>query len=400
LAEMPEVRRFAIVAPNFHPRVCGIGDHSARLGAELQRRGHEVVIFSRDPVRRNPEVPDLEAHGVAGRSPTAIARGVSTALAKSRPTDVILQYTSQMWDTWRFGSPALVLLASLARQAGARVTLIAHEPFVPWSGRPDLFLGALIQRAQFAALLKICHHTFVTTETRLRYVEPYSSGLGVATPGVTRIGANALPLPPRVPGHGSNGSDGNAGMHGPAPGPRIGVFSTAGVGKRFDVVLDAFAQIASEVPSADLVLLGDLGPPDRPAVREIRDALGRHPAGARIRVTGRLTLSRIAAEIAGLDVYLFPMNTGANTRSCTLPVALGSGLPVVATFGIETDRSLFRDGENIVMARELSGPAFAEATLRLLRDATLMSRVRAGARELYAAHLSWEQIADVLLAAI
>jgi glycosyltransferase involved in cell wall biosynthesis len=384
-------RRIAIVSPGFFPRVCGIGDHSARLGDELRRRGHSVTVFSRPPAQRHPEAPELEVYAVAGTLPIMIAQGVASTIAETRPTDVILQYTSQMWDAWRFGSPALSWLAARARQAGARVTLIAHEPFVPWYRRPDLFLGALMQRVHFAALLKCCHHVFVTTDTRLRYVAPYCRGLGLPTPGVIRVGANALPV---ARADGSNPGSARLG------GPRIGVFSTAAVGKRFDVVLDAFSRIAREIASAELVLIGDLGRAESPPVREITDALRRHPAHQRIRVTGQLPLSRIADEVAALDVYLFPMSTGANTRSGTLPVALGSGLPVVAVSGIETDASLFHDGQNIVIARALSGEAFAEATLGLLRDPVLLARISEGARRLYAEHLTWQRIADHLLEVI
>src|SRR4051812_14072040 len=134
--------RFAFVAPNFHPRVCGVGDHTARLGDELRRRGHEVKVFSRAPVARHPEAPELPVHGVGGHFPTLIAWGIARALQDFRPTDLVLQYTSQMWDAWRFGTPAQIGLAAVARRAGVRVTLIAHELFVPWGGRPDLASAA------------------------------------------------------------------------------------------------------------------------------------------------------------------------------------------------------------------------------------------------------------------
>src|SRR5450432_4110357 len=87
---MPSLRRFAIVAPNFYPRVCGVGDHTARLGAELQRRGHEVRIFSRQPAERHPEMPALEVHGAEGRWPTPIARHLMEAITEYRPTDVLI----------------------------------------------------------------------------------------------------------------------------------------------------------------------------------------------------------------------------------------------------------------------------------------------------------------------
>jgi glycosyltransferase involved in cell wall biosynthesis len=385
------VQRFAIIAPNFYPRVCGIGDHSARLAAELQRRGHEAVVFSRAPAERNPEEPGVEVHGVAGSHPIAIAHDIAALLAERRPTNVLLQYTAQMWDASRFGSVAMALLAAQAKQQGARVTLIAHEPFVPWYRRPDLFMGAFTQRVYFAALLKSCDQVMVTTETRLRYVTPYCSGLHLTAARVSRVGANALPVPRTLDAERPSGAP---------PGPRIGVFSTAAVGKRFDVVLDAFARVAGEIPAAQLVLIGDFGPSDLRGVREINQRLHQHPNSDRIRVTGRLPLTKIAQEVADLDVYLFPMATGANTRSGTLPVALGSGLPVVAILGFETDVDLFRDGENILFARDLGGASFAEATLRLLRDRPLRTRVAAGARRLYLERLSWERIVDELLAAL
>jgi glycosyltransferase involved in cell wall biosynthesis len=383
---MVSKRRIAIISPNFYPRVCGIGDHSARLGEELRRRGEAVAVFTRKPAERHPETPDLDVHGVEGSLSLTIAEGVRRAVVEWKPTDVILQYTSQIWGSWRFGGLAQLWLTVLSRTAGVKVTLIAHELFVPWIARPDLLLAALTQRVQFAAVLRSCHRVFVTTESRARHIETACRLLGLPAAEVLRVGANAMPVP-------STGlfSKGNS------EAPRLGVFSTAAVGKRFDVVLDAFSTIAREYPAAELVLIGDLGPSEAVRVRSIGDSARRHPASSKIRITGRLSLTEIAREVAALDVYLFPMDTGANTRSGTLPVALGSGLPIVAIRGSETDASLFSN-ENLVFADALSGPAFARATLGLLHDRPRMRRVGDSARQLYTDHLSWSKIADHVLA--
>jgi glycosyltransferase involved in cell wall biosynthesis len=378
-----DARRFAFVTPNFYPRVCGIGDFSARLGAELVRRGHAVAIFSRAPVERNPETPEVEAHAVEGRLPIAIARHAAGALGSFRPTDVIVHYTPQMWDAWRFGSTGPPLVAWLARRAGARVALFAHELFLPFEPRPDMAVAATTHRVQLATMLALCDRVYVTTGTRADMIREAARALGAGAPEVIRIGANAMPTPRRRP---------------PGP-PRLGLFSTAAASKRFDVVLEAFALVARELAEAELVLIGDLGAPDRTHVRRVLDEVARHPASDRIRVTGNLTLPEIAREIADLDVYLFTMVTGANTRSSTLPSALGSGVPTVATRSFETDAALFRDGENIVFAREMSGAAFGEAALRLLRDPAHRARVAEGARRLYDEHLSWPRIAERFLAA-
>ena len=376
-------RRFAIVTPNFYPRVCGVGDNSLRLAQELQRRQHEVMIFSRAPAERHPEAADLPVHGAAGSMPSLVARHLVGAIEAFRPTEIVLQYTNQMWNGWRFGSFVPALLMRRLQRTGARLTVIAHEPFLRWMSRPDLLVASALQRAQLAMLVRQCQRFFVTTETRVRIVAPLLQMVGAVAPEVIRIGSNALPAERRPD---------------PGGGPKIGFFSTAAFGKRYDVVLDAFERIAAEIPAAELVLIGDLGPPDQPNVRAVHQAVSRHPARGRIRLTGRLSLVEVARETATLDLYLFPMETGANTRSSTLPGALGSGIPTVAVRGVETDLALFRDGENVAFADEMTGPAFATAALRLLRDPSAAARVGEGGRRLYAEQLSWARIGDRLLA--
>jgi glycosyltransferase involved in cell wall biosynthesis len=377
-------RQFAIVCPNFFPRTCGVGDHSARLAQELRRRGFGASVFSRDPVQPNPIAPEVPVFGAAGNRPSATAKGLADTILAKRPTDVILQYTPQMWNTWRFGSAALPRLAASMRRAGVRATLVAHELYLGYASRPDLLLASLALRAQLALLLMNCDRSFVTTESRRKLIEPTCRLLGLPAPGVLLVGPSALPVA--------------AGRRG--AGPRIGLFSTAAFGKRFDIVFSTFERIAREFPAAELVIIGDLGSPAAPHVRHLTDAVRRHDAASRIRLTGNLALEDVAREVADLDLYLFPMDTGANTRSSTLPVALGSGLPVIAFNGSETDLSLFRDGENIILASELSAAAFTEAALRLLRSPEQAAQVGAGARALYERHLTWEQSTNQLLAGI
>jgi glycosyltransferase involved in cell wall biosynthesis len=376
-------QRFAIVAPNYHPRTCGVGDHSMRVAAELRRRGREAVVFTRAPAQPHPEAPDVPVTGVERTGPLNIANAIARRIEAERFTDVIIQYTARMWDASRFGSPALPLLAARLRRLPVRVSVVFHEAFTSWNLRPDLAVGSALLRTQFAAVIRASHRQFLTTETRCRDLAGFFNRVGSGPPGVLRVGPNAVP-PSAAWTHGRQ---------------RIGLFSTLAFGKKFDVVIEAFDAIGRSFPDAELVLLGDFGPPTGAARKALEGLIAKSALAGRIQVPGKLPLAEIAKIIGTLNVYLFPMDTGANTRSGTLPLALGSGIPVVATRGAETD-GVFVDGDNVLFADGLDGPSFARAAIKILSDRALAEKLSAGGQRLYAEHLSWARIVDGLLAAL
>lgn len=376
------LRRFALVSTNYHPRTCGVGDNSAWLAAELVRRGNSVTILTRAPAERNPMAPGIPVIGFEERGPLSVARAVLRWLERNPAHEVVVQYTPQMFDAVRFGSPAIPWLIRALCKRGMAVTLMAHELYVPWSLRPDLLAAAVMQRVQLAACARRTTKLAVTTGTRMALLEDWLRFLpGSAPLRLVRVGANVEPrawAPMRE-------------------GFRMGTFSTLSVGRRLDIVLDAFGRIVREVPEAELWLLGDLLARDNRMTRRFVDAVSAHPAADRIRLPGKQSLTDIAAAIASLHVYLFVMDTGANTRSGTLPVALGSGVPVVATRGAETD-AVFENERNVLFAPSLSGEAFAEAVMRVRNDSELAAVLSRGARALYAEHLAWPRIADAVIA--
>ncbi len=347
------------------------------------RRGFAVEVFTRAPAMPQPTAPELVVHGVEGHTPLIIGEMIRRSLVRSGATHLILQYVPQIWDAWRFGTPAAIWLAAAARRAGLKVVVIAHELFIDFAPRPDLFVSAAFHRAQLLAVASASDRFFVTTGTRAKAFSSLQRAARAPGPQaeILRIGPNALPRarvarPGRI---------------------RLGMFSTLASNKRFDLVLDAFERVWRRYPESELVIIGDLGNRENASLAAFEAAVDRHPARAKIRLTGRLTLEEVADEMAALDVYLFPMTTGANTRSSTLPVAMGTGLPTVAIRGSETDADLFRDGDNISFADALTGEAFARAVLAIIDDPAFAARLSAGALRLYDEHLEWEHLVDEIL---
>ncbi len=372
--------RIALVSPNYHPRTCGVGDNSARLALELARRGIASVVLTRAPAEPHPAVPEVPVVGFRG-GPRAIGRAILDWLDSNPGHDVIVQYTPQMLGAWRFGSTAIPRLVGALRSRGTAVTLMAHELCFPWATRPDLLASAMSQRLQLAACARNASRFAVTTETRASLLRRWLRFVpGAPSVRVVPIGSPVTPTP---------WSPGPSGF-------RVGTFSTLAVGKRFDVVLDAFALIAREVPEAELLLLGDMLARRDRMTRRFFEAVARHPAGDRIHVPGKQPLETVANTLASFHVLLFPMDTGATTRSSTLPLALGSGVPVVAMRGVETD-DIFEDRRNVLFARALSGQAFSESVLELRKDPALAATLSEGARALHSSHLVWPKIVDSLL---
>ena len=353
-----------------------------RLAMELRRHGHEAAIYTRAPATPNPEAPSIPVIAVPGSS-MSVANGIAERILSAGHSDVIIEYTAQMWGPSRFGSAAVPLLAARLKREGLSISLAIHEPYTPWYRRPDLLVGAALLRLQFGAVLPFCDRFFVTTESRLNIVA--NSAAAFSPPralSVMRVGPNALPV-----------------RREPRGGHRIGLFSTLATGKRFDVALEALEEIVVSYPDAELFLIGDVGGAGDRRTEILKQRIDASPAAKSVRLTGKLGLSEIGALVSTMDVYFFTMNTGANTRSGTLPVALGSGVPVVAIRGIETD-PLFVHGENIFFAESLEGPAYARATLRLFDDSALADRIAAGGVRLYQENLAWGRITDLALEAI
>lgn len=372
---------FALICPNYHPLTCGVGDNTMRLGAELQRRGHRAVVFTHAPAGPHPEAPTVPVRTVPDQGPLPIASAMARAINPGEFSHAIIQYAPQMWGASRFGSPALPLLTARLKRRGLSVALILHELFTPWNRRPDLAIGAALLRAQLGAVMPSCRPIYVTTASRCHHIAAAAAALSPPQEIlIYRIGSGALPQRsrPSVPG-----------------GHRMGLFSSLAVGKLFDAVVDAFEIVARTYPDAELLLLGDLGP-ESERLRALRHRIASSPVASRIQMPGKLPLEEVARRVASLDLYLFPMGTGANTRSSTLPLALGAGIPVVAINGVETD-PLFVHGKNIYFAESLTGPAFARASAAIFADRDLAARLAAGGLRLYDEHLTWEAITDSLL---
>jgi sugar transferase (PEP-CTERM/EpsH1 system associated) len=143
---------------------------------------------------------------------------------------------------------------------------------------------------------------------------------------------------------------------------------------------DILPKVRAAVPDVELYIVGmDAGP-------EVR-AL----AGDGIHVTGRVEDVR-PYYVQG-TASIVPLRAGGGTRLKVLE-AMALGRPMVST-SVGCEGIDVVDGEHLLIAD--TADAFAEATIRLLRDADLRERIRGQARRLVEGKYSWDAIAEKLV---
>jgi sugar transferase (PEP-CTERM/EpsH1 system associated) len=182
---------------------------------------------------------------------------------------------------------------------------------------------------------------------------------------------------------------------------------------RNGVDLDYFAANGTSRAEDSLIFTGALTyEPNRDAmtyfIREILPVVRNARPAATLKITGAVGNQSLAASLgdggveftgyledirpalAGSAVAVVPLRKGAGTRLKILE-AMALGTPVVSTTkgaeGLEVER-----GIHLLLA---DGPSeFAEATLQLLRDPGLRSRLAGRARQLVRATYDWASIGD------
>jgi glycosyltransferase involved in cell wall biosynthesis len=139
-----------------------------------------------------------------------------------------------------------------------------------------------------------------------------------------------------------------------------------------DVLLEAFARVASQDSGVRLVLVGD-----GPSRLELEYRTRRLGMDGKVSFLGlRADASRL---FAGFDVYVQPSLNEGMCRA--LAQALDAGIPVVASDAPGPVDLLGQDGSGGVIVPAGNAPALAGALAPLLADEDLRARLRGAARD-------------------
>jgi glycosyltransferase involved in cell wall biosynthesis len=157
--------------------------------------------------------------------------------------------------------------------------------------------------------------------------------------------------------------------------------------KALPTLLDAFALVASKIPNALLVLVGD--GPIRASLVEQANRLGLTERN--IRFIGRVHPREVSLWLKIATV--FALVSPAEGFSCALEEAMSTGLPSVVS-AIPANRQLVEDGSQGILVPVGDSEKTAAAIVRLLQDASLRQRMGEAARERIVRNYSTNHIVE------
>lgn len=389
----------------------GLFQFALQLGEGLSRRGHRVELLTGP----RPELSSAE-QGCVVRSvlptwhPTAgadapewwrrIRRGVRAAqyvmawlvlllrLRSARP-DVVL------WSSWRFAIDGWGVRVARRLLPGAILGLVAHEPrpLTEQPGDDGLYRSSAVLDQALAGAYRSLDVAFVLGESARQVL---SSTWPVRAPvviiphgdeGIFLRNDHSAPDTNAADAGTDTGPDCSTPVD--RSGPHVLFFGTITGYKGADELLACWQQVRAAVPTARLVLAGNVGADvDATALR--RQVAGLD--GVELRA-GYVPVDQVPPLFADARVVALPYRR--SSQSGVAHLAYTFGRPVVAT-AVGDIRSVVRDEETGLLVPPGDTAALAEALVRLLTDETLAARLGAAGREQLRTGASWDQVAGAV----
>jgi glycosyltransferase involved in cell wall biosynthesis len=263
------------------------------------------------------------------------------------------------------GSPLTALLNNLRRLWGLRRAIEATRPDLVISFLDNTNVVTLLATRGLGVPVIVAEHTdpglkrmHPVWNTLRRVTYPQAARLVVLTDSSKRffpasIQAKTLIIPNPIqvdPGKPPSEHE-----------PRRTLVSMGRFGpeKGFDLLIDAFARIAADLPEWDLVIWGDGAL--RPELEAQRARLG---LAGRVQLPGRTTTPH--TELRAADLYA--LSSRREGFPMALAEAMACGLPAVAFDLPSGPRDIMRDGIDGVLVPNGDVPALADALASLMRD--------------------------------
>ncbi len=369
------------------------GVHIRGIVHALRRRGHRVDIVS--PPGVDVERPSAPA---GSATPTATRKSSPWSFLTQRAPELVFEAAELGYNGYavaalsrRFAEVAYDLCYERYALFSAGGVELAKKRAVPFI--LEVNDSAIVPRIRplkmQAAACRAEQHIWQRADAIVT-ITPYFRDLiieqGVAPERITVI-PNAIDapdyatLPDRAAARARLGLDGKI---------VLGYVGALNHWRRLDLLIDAFAALASKHPRAHLLLVGD--GPDRASIEA---GLAQRGLADRATLTGRLPHDEMPAYLRALDVAVLP-HSNLYGSPMKLFEYMASECPIVAPC-LPPIATILRDLDAGMMFAELDGDALTRALDTLLSNDALRGALGRAARKLALERYTWDTHAETLL---
>ncbi|MBI3950637.1 MAG: glycosyltransferase family 4 protein [Acidobacteria bacterium] len=378
--------RVAVLCPDFPPDRSGLADHTAALAEHLAAHVEVIIITSQH--QAGDEIEPLTRIRVLTQIPRWDWPGiqiVSRLLRQLEPDWLLVQYVPHMYGR---GGVNLMLPLWLWwwRWRGGAVLLLIHELYIPWSLAPRRIFAAVAQRLMLVMSIAAARRVGVSTEVWHRKLErlfPF-----------WRSRFHHLPTPSNIPVAQLSESERTSVRQqiGLASDELVlGYFGTLHDSKLMEYVMESLHRLETAGQRARLLCIG-------PASEELIQSLNgiSHQWNDRVICTGYLESSRVSQYLSVTDIFLLPLIDGVSSRRSSLMAAFSHKVPIVATFGEGTDRTLLESAA-LALSPVEDESAFLENVCALAADETRRRQLGEAGGKLYQNQFGWPIVIRRLL---
>ncbi|MGL6075787.1 MAG: glycosyltransferase family 4 protein [Fimbriiglobus sp.] len=374
------------ITTEYPPHRGGVGDYTANVVAEFERRGENVHVWFPQALSETLVVGERLHPLVGGMSLRNLWKLHQELNQFPRSRHLFLQYVPHGFGWKAMNLPFVLWLAWRVVVSGDRLDTMFHEVAYPWVRRPlHQNLIALLNRVMAFILSHVSTRLFVSipgwTKLLRRFGVPHSKSILV------------LPVPSNIPKSANPDavvSFRNKFIQGQSY-HLVGHFGTYGplITRLLKPVLTA---ILSKRADTVIILLGSGGVSFR------KELLLELPLlSDRIVAFGEQSQSEIADSLAACDVVVQPYPDGASCRRTTLMASLLNGRAVVTTLG-DLSEPVWSEG-HVAAVPVGDIEAFVSEVQKILDNAQHRKTLELAAERIYEERFTVARTVDAMMAA-
>lgn len=366
-----------IISAALPPQLDGIGDHTAHLAAELAKSATVTVLTGAtapDPI------PGVRVDTAFSADDPRSVWNLVGRVMEDKPDWVLLQFNQFSFGKWGLNPYLPLAMRQIKRRCPqTRFAWMAHEDFVPvisWK----FAVMTTWQRWQFWMLGRTADVIFFS-------IDPWVDRYRRWFPGKPVV---HLPVGSNMPRVAITREEARARLGIAEETLVLGLFGTAHSSRLLHLVRAAMQAAYEENPNVLALYIG-------PHSAAVCEALHGFPVLAE----GPFPADEVSRRFAAMDIYLVPIIGGVSTRRTSLMTALQHGIPIVSTFGAQTDQMLLTENKEAFILSDVDRPkAFTASVLRLAGDKVLRAKTGQQGLRLYQSQFTWERIAAGVLVAM